>query len=117
MCRLCQLASGNEEEHITEWYFLGDKGEVPEEFQGVVVRDIDDESYALRLLWVPRKHVPKGEVTTEMRRVAKVILLGTAQAVAVEYDLVLVRLDFNNSPREKHWHARALLDVPVVIGL
>jgi len=119
MCKLCQLADGNEDEHVTEWYFLGVEGEVPEEFQGAVVRDVDDDGYALRLLWVPRKHVSKGEETREMCQTARVMLLGVAQAVAVEYNLVLVRLDFKNSPREKHWHARALLDVPqeALIGL
>lgn len=119
MCDLCQLAHGDEDQHLTDWYYLGLSGEVPEEFQGVVALDKDSKEYAARLLWVPCRHVRGGEETKEMRKAARIILAAVAQAVAVNRDLVLVGFDLNKLSIKDHWHAQALLNEPeeTTVGL
>lgn len=119
MCNLCQLAHGDEREHLTEWFYLGLPGEVPEPMQGVVARDLEDKGYNMRLLWVPRRHVVCGDETREMKRTARFILLAVAQAVCVNKNLVISGFDFSHYSMRDHWHAQILLDLPqeVSIGL
>lgn len=119
MCNLCQLARGDESQHVTDWYFLGLPGCVPERFEGIVVRDQDDKGYAKRLLWVPRAHIPVGEETGEMRLAAHVILRAVAYAVAVNDNLVVSGFDFNKHSNKDHWHAQIHLDFPeeIPVGL
>lgn len=103
-CWACRLANGDVSEHKTRWYYVG-----PE---GAVVVDLHARGHALRLLYVPCKHVPCGQETAADRAVAKRLLLAVGYAVCVESGmrLKMAGLELGKHSFKEHWHAQLCLD-------
>ena len=75
-----------------------------------VVDDLDPRGFALRLLYVPRIHMPCGEETRIMRNQAKNRLHGFSRAIEAAGALRLARTDLGMHRFRAHWHAQACFE-------
>jgi len=85
----------------TKWFFLGDGG--------AVVEDLNPKACEMRLLWVPKEHVPCGQETRKMREEAMRMLLSIARAVCANGGWKVAGMDFDKHKFRAHWHAQACL--------
>lgn len=101
-CSFCALAAGDEEEHKTEWFYVG--------HSGVVVEDLNPKGAALRLLAVPKEHFPVGSEPQAVRWWVLDVLWGIGLALCLERGLKMARVDKDDHSYKDHWHAQMYLE-------
>lgn len=109
MCWACDLANGDPRQFRPpgspkqwepRWYFL-----TP--WDGIVCKDLQSRGYDIRLLYIPRRHVPCGQELIEDRERAKSLLARVAEEMLPDYRIVAFDLDTHSY--KAHWHAQACL--------